>query len=221
MLDFLEKETIEQFSKQYELSEVPADGYSIMQWPKLLPMMKFKVTRYQVKGFGHLMLMRTRAMGGMMQLCTVSFMPSEGLTVPYLLIDCMTMKQKRTVFVEYYDCTADGVKAEALNETAAKYADVPDYSEKPAWYIAERMPCSLIKGTANGEEEQLKKMLSDSLKAYLMTCKDAEKNEENLVGLKAFQERMIREGNPSSSTMEKLLKKDGAERFFRTVVMPL
>ena len=217
----MEKETVEQFSGQYELSEVPADEYSRMRWPKLLPLMKFEVTRYLVKDYGHLMLMRTRAMGGMMQLCTVSFMPSEGLTVPYLLIDCMTMKQKRTVFVEYYDCTADGVRSEALNETAAKYTSIPDYSEKPAWYIAERMPCSLIKGTGNGKEEQLKNMLADSLQAYLLTCKDAGRKEENLIGLKAFQERMINEGNPSSSTMEKLLKKDGAERFFRTVVMPL
>jgi hypothetical protein len=32
---------------------------------------------------------------------------------------------------------------------------------------------------------------------------------------------MITDGNPSSSTMEKLLGKDGAEKFFREVVMPI
>ena len=221
MLDYLEKETLEQFQKQYELKEAPSDAYTKMQWPKLLPMMKFLVTRYTVKGFGHLMFMRTRAMGGLMQLCTISFMPSEGLTVPYLLIDCMTMKQKRTVFIEYYDCTADGVKSEMLDEVAKKYESVPDYSEKPAWYITERMPCSLIKGVEDGNEEALKNMLKDSIEAYLKVAAGAETKEENLKGLKAFQNRMVKEGNPSSATMEKLLKKDGAETFFRTVVMPL
>lgn len=221
MLDYLEQETVRQFSEQFAMKEIPRDAYSKMRWPKLLPLMKFDVTRYQVDGFGHLMLMRTRATGGMMQLCTVSMTPSEGLSVPYLLIDCMTMKQKRTVFVEFYDCTRDGVKDQAFDLLTARYAGIPDYSEKPAWYISERMPCSLIKGVEDGKEDRLKQMLSDSVRAYLSACDRAEKNEENLKGLKAFQERMIQDGNPSSSTMEKVLKKDGAEHFFRTVVMPV
>lgn len=221
MLDYLEQEIAGQFSGHFTMKELCGDAYSKMRWPKLLPLMKFDVTRYQVDGFGHLMLMRTRAMGGMMQLCTVSMTPSEGLSVPYLLIDCMTMKQKRTVFVEFYDCTKDGVKDHELDALRERYARIPDYPEKPAWYISERMTCSLIKGVEDGKEEELKQMLSDSVRAYLSVCDRAEKNEENLKGLKAFQERMIQNGNPSSSTMEKVLKKDGAEHFFRTVVMPV
>ena len=38
--------------------------------------------------------------------------------------------------------------------------------------------------------------------------------------LTAFRERMITEGNPSSKTLEMLLKKDGAVRFMKEVVMP-
>jgi hypothetical protein len=39
--------------------------------------------------------------------------------------------------------------------------------------------------------------------------------------VKEFRERMIRDGNPSSKTLEMLLKKDGAERFMREAVMPI
>ena len=44
---------------------------------------------------------------------------------------------------------------------------------------------------------------------------------ENLEGLKAFQQRMIREGNPSTAALTRTLGKEGAEEFFRTVVMPV
>ena len=44
---------------------------------------------------------------------------------------------------------------------------------------------------------------------------------ENVAGLKAFQQRMVREGNPSTAALTKTLGKEGAETFFRTVVMPV
>ena len=44
---------------------------------------------------------------------------------------------------------------------------------------------------------------------------------ENIDGLKAFQRRMIEEGNPSTAALTKTLGKEGAEAFFRTAVMPI
>ena len=223
-MDLLERfaqETVTSFQKACTVREVPADAYSRMRYPKLLPMMRFAVDRYEVEGFGHLMLMQTRAMGGLMRLVTASFTPSCGGAVPYLLIDMMAMQKKRTVFVEYYDCTRDGVTAPALDALVKTYADVPAYAEKPAWYVGERMPCSLIKGTADGSEERLSAMVRDSVAAYLELIRTAPKDPANLTGLRAFQDRMVNEGNPSSATMEKLLGKAGAETFFRKVVMPV
>lgn len=221
LLSDFSSETVQTLSACFPCLEVPADRYSRMKWPRLLPMMRFAVDRYTLDGFGQLMLMQTKAIGGLMQLVTASFMPQTGLSVPYLLIDMMQMKKKRTVFVEYYDCTKNGVTAPALDALKAVYADVPDYPEKPAWYIAERMPCSLIKGTEDGSEERLIAMVRDSVRAYAALCREAGRDPENRSGLAAFRERMMKEGNPSSATMEKVLGKEGAETFFRDVVMPL
>ncbi len=209
------------FGNTFELKEVPADGYSRMRYPKWPALMRFDVDRYEAAGFGHLMLMKTRAMGGMMNLVTASFTPNEGAEAPYLLLDMMKMGKKRTVFVEYYDCTGKNLRIPELDAVAADYGDLPEYAEKPAWYIAKRMPCSLIKGTEDGSEERLLSMVRDSLMAYAAYCRTAPKDPENLDGLRTFQSRMIADGNPSSGTMEKVLGKDGAERFFRCVVMPV
>ncbi len=214
-------EAVSMFGKAFPLEEAPADRYSRMQYPKWLPMMRFAVDRYRAIGFGQLMRMQTNAMGGLMQLVTLSFTPNEGGAVPYLLIDMMQMGKKRTVFVEYYDRTASGVQAPALDALVQRCADIPAYAEKPAWYIAERMPCSLIKGTTDGSEDRLLAMVRDSLSAYTDLGRTAPKDPSNLTGLRAFQGRMVADGNPSSSTMEKVLGKDGAEKFFREIVMPV
>lgn len=196
---------------------LPADQYTRMQYPKFLPLMVFTVDQYRIKGFGHVMLMHTTTKMGM-ELLTMSLMPGEGMTLPYLLIDAMSMKKKRCVFVEYYGCGYEPLTENGLPEVHEKYRSLPEYPEKPNWYIHERQPYSLIK---TGTAEEMCKMTADSLSAYLGLTKKANADPAYLANLKAFRQRMITEGNPSSKTLEMLLKKDGAVRFMEEVVMPV
>ena len=196
---------------------VPEDRYTNMKYPKLLPLMRFRVDRYIVPGFGHVMLMHTTTKMGM-ELITMSFMPSECISVPYLLVDAMSMKKKRCVFVEYYGCGMEDLSDDVLKDVYDDYRDLPDYDEKENWYIKERMPYSLIK---TGEPDQLVNMAYDSVRAYLGSVSGARFIPEYNDKLKTFRERMITEGNPSSKTLNMLLKEDGARIFFETAVMPL
>ena len=149
-----------------------------------------------------------RAMLGLMNLLTVVVTPSSGKNVPFLLIDTMDMGKKHLCYVEYYDCTAGGADKDKLLAASAPYGDVADYAEKPAWYVQERMAGSLIK---TGEKARLEQMALDALKAYTQQAAAAPVKPENVAGLKAFQQRMIREGNPSTAALTKTLGKEGAE----------
>ena len=53
---------------------LPADCYTDMKYPKLLPLMRFHVDCFNVPGFGRVMIMHTTTKMGM-ELITVSFMP--------------------------------------------------------------------------------------------------------------------------------------------------
>ena len=181
-------------------------------------MMRFHLEQYAVEGLGNLCVLKTRAMLGLMNLLTVVVTPSSGKNVPFLLIDTMDMGKKHLCYVEYYDCTAGGADKDKLLAASAPYGDVADYAEKPAWYVHERMAGSLIK---TGEKARLEQMALDALKAYAQQAAAAPVKPENLEGLKAFQQRMVREGNPSTAVLTKTLGKEGAETFFRTVVMPV
>lgn len=196
---------------------VPEDRYTNMKYPKLLPLMRFRVDRYKVPGFGHVMLMHTTTKMGM-ELITMSFMPSECVDLPYLLVDAMSMKKKRCVFVEYYGCGMEELSDDAIKDVYDDYRDLPDYDEKENWYIKERMPYSLIK---TGEPDQLINMAEDSIKAYLGSVGSTRFIPDYSYKLKSFRERMITEGNPSSKTLKMLLKEDGARTFMEDVIMPL
>lgn len=227
MSDFTEvfyeeiKNAFESSNGIYKVTDTTVPEYATMKYPKLLPMMKFTTKRYRVAGFGSVMVMSTKAMGGLMKLLTVSFTPFEGADMPFLLIDCMSMKKKKLAYVEYYDCTSKALDFENLNALCEKYRNVPDYDEKPAWYVKERMKCSLIKGGSNVNEDDLLSIVKESFSLYMNLTQGITRADKNIEGLKKFQNRMLTEGNPSEGTMSKVLGKEGQEVFFKSYVMPL
>ena len=197
------------------------DGYTDFKYPKILPMMKFHVERYYVPGFGHLMTMNTKTSFGM-KLLTVSFMPGEkGGSVPYCLMDLMTVGRKLTVFVEYYECGKKLPEFTKLNEVHDKFGSLTEYEEKPKWYVGERAPYSLIKCGTKDQEDVFTDMVLSSVDAYRDEVRQASFDEPDLSGLEAFRDRMINEGNPSSPVLEKVFGKEGAKDFFLKCVMPL
>ena len=200
--------------ERFALREITPDQYRTMG----SPMMRFHLEQYEVGGLGNLCVLKTKAMLGLMRLTTVVVTPNTGKNVPFLLIDTMDMGKKHLCYVEYYDCTADGADKDLILAASAPYGDVADYAEKPAWYVSERMAGSLIK---TGDKVRLEQMATDALRAYTEQAAAASVKQENIEGLRAFQQRMVREGNPSTVALTRTLGKEGAETFFRTVVMPV
>lgn len=200
--------------ERFALREITPEQYRTMG----SPMMRFRLEQYEVEGLGDLCVLRTKAMLGLMKLVTVVVTPNTGKNVPFLLIDTMDMGKKHLCYVEYYDCTAAGADRDLLLAASAPYADAANYAEKPAWYVSERMEGSLIK---TGEKARLEQMALDALAAYREQAAAAPVKAENRAKLKIFQERMVQEGNPSTAALTKTLGQEGAETFFRTVVMPV
>ncbi len=208
------------FTSGLECREATAEKYRSFSYPRHIRLMHFDVQKQRIDGFGSLMTMLTDTVFGM-QLLTCSFMPFEGAGVPYLLIDVMVMKNKRTVFVEYYDCTQANAAQPLLEKVCEKYCLVNDYDEKDAWYVSERTGYSLIKSLdPRGNRHELSRLIADSVRAYKRSALGAEKCSENLRGLLRFRERMMNEGNPSSAVLEKVFGKEGAREFFKSCVMP-
>ena len=219
-LSLIKEQITKSFLEGMTYEKVISDEYTDFRYPKLIPFMKFHVDRFHIQGFGHLMTMHTKTAFGM-ELLTASFTPGETGSVPYCLTDIMTVGKKRTVFVEYYECGSKDLKVQKLCETHQKFSHLTDYEEKPKWYVSERAPYSLIKCGQKDDDPVLTDMLLSSVNAYRSEVNNKGKTTVKTDGLKAFRERMIKEGNPSSSVLEKVFGKEGATDFFTSCVMPL
>ncbi len=203
-------------------TEETAPDFANMQYPSWLPLMKFEVHQYPIEGFGQLMTMDTKMMGGIMKLSTIVFTPSSGKNVPFLLIDTMQMPGKNLAYVEYYDLTEGGADLHLAETYKERFAEIPDYEETPAWYVERRTPYSLIKGGKGVSKASLDKMVLFAVDCYLESLNNAEVKEENIGKLKAFQKEMVELGNPSTATMTKVLgSKEAADYFFERIVMPI
>ena len=216
-LNGVQENIMEILKKKFAVTEVPHDSYSEGKYPKLLPIMRFHIRRYEVKDLGHLFVMHTESKIGM-ELVTVSLVPGSGKNVPYMLVDMMSMKNKDTVMVEYYDCTDGKTKTSAFEAVQEKYRTVSDYHEDGAWYVKERTPYALIK---RGNGNDMIRMVYDSFEAYASTAEKADSDAGNAKRLETFRERMIELGNPASEITEKLFGKEGAKEFFRSCVFKI
>ena len=202
--------------------EETAKDYANMQYPTWLPLMKFEVHQYPISGFGQLMTMDTKMMGGIMKLSTIVFTPNSGINIPFLLIDTMQMPGKNLAYVEYYDHTEGGAEVHLSEKYKERFAEIPDYEETPAWYVERRTPYSLIKGGKGVSKEALDQMVLFCVDCYLESINNADSKEENIDRLKAFRKEMVELGNPSTATMTKVLgSREAADYFFERIVMPI
>lgn len=220
-LEELTEQMLECIESCMKLEPSDIGSHTEMHWPKLLPLMHLHARSYHVEKYGSIFAMNTHVTGDLMDLATIVCTPNAGGDVPVLLIDIMKMKQKQAVFVEYYDCTENGAVDDRLQKVKQTYDSLEDYAEKPAWYVKERMKDSLIKG--GRDWKSLKKMAAASMHAYTEMAASHPPGttaDENQHRLNAFIDRMVQEGNPSSSTMMKVMGKEEAEHFFRAVIMP-
>lgn len=217
-----------QFTQYVSARKSDIAPYTDMKWPRFFPLMKLHAEQYTADGFGTLMTLCTRAAGNLLTVETAVFTPRAGIDVPLLLVDASVTGKKCIVFAEFYDCTAGHLPQPELEKNAELFSGFHDYGEKPAWYIRERAPYSLIKSGSSGEADDLRRMARCTIQTYLETVRNVsdkrvtdDERSENIRNLHMFQNRMVAEGNPSSSVLRSVLGKTEAEKFFRTVVMPV
>lgn len=203
-----------------DLEKVDIKEFKTLKYPKLISFIKMKVEKYKVPNYGYIMIMNTSCMG-MMKLLTISFTPSTGINVPFLLIDTMSLSKKRLAYFELYDTTNKNNDFSTLRFLKDDYSNIEDYQEKQAWYVEKRMLGSLIKISNKKDEEKLVNMLEDALKRYKDVIDNEIQDLTNIERLKEFSSQMKTLGNPSSKTLNMVLGKEKAQQFFDEIVMPI
>ncbi|MDO4493732.1 MAG: hypothetical protein Q4C53_07615 [Clostridia bacterium] len=219
MIADLKEMLLKKAGEAFHVEQRSVGNCKSLKWPALLPMIRYETETYRMEGFGALTVMEGKIIGAIRTM-TCMLTPFEGAAVPAVMLDVMEVKEKSTVFIEYFDKTAQGAEMSAFEELSEKYADVETYPDSPVWYNAERAACSLIKISPAQQVGKLVDMTKDFLDNYFPMAQSAEKSAENIPGLTAFSEKMAEGGTAAMEVMKKRFGTDGAKEFYRTVFVP-
>lgn len=177
--------------------------------------MTFETERYEIRGLGHLCVMRMKAMLGLMKMET-AVLSVYGKDVPLFNLDYVRAMGKETQMAELYDvqlAQAPDALLARLQARKDRDADLPDRARSPHWYDDILYPCSYDKsGKRIGDR------LSSAAKDYIAVFSeylasapdcDAAKKKEKIRG---FAETLYAKGGPAVDQVKKLFGDETAKR---------
>ena len=197
------RDLIDLISKQYELKELSADGFSAL---KVGPM-KFTIEHWDGGVLGNISFMSGSAMMGLMKMETLIINPVKA-DLPLLSLDTVQAMGKLTVIAEIYDTTIGGFDEKPCLAVKEKLSRYPDRPTSPTWYDNIKLGCSLSKKTGKKALTELEKGLADYLQAYLSV---AGKTPD-------LSADILEQGGPSTDVFMKKLGKEKTEKLFREVL---
>ncbi len=178
--------------------------------------MTFETESWEIVGVGHLCVMRMNAFFGLMRMETAVIAPTA-VDVPLFNLDWVKAFGIETQIAEVYDTQLVPWPDEcldALEFARDQYTDVPDApAGDPHWYDDVLYPCSFHK-KGKGLTERMSRAAQDYLTVYTellaaaQPCDQAEKSAK----VRAFAERLFKEGGPSVTQVTKLFGEQTAER---------
>ena len=212
------RDLIDLISKQYELKELPADGFSAL---KVGPM-KFSIEHWDGGVLGNISFMSGSAMMGLMKMETLIINPVKA-DLPLLSLDTVLAMGKIVVIAEIYDTTIGGFDEKPCLAVKEKLSSYPDRPTSPTWYDNIRLGCSLSKKTGRKALAELEKGLADYLQAYLSIADktpglSADLLEQKRLKADAYVTGLLEQGGPSTDVFMKKLGKEKTEKLFREVL---
>ena len=180
--------------------------------------MVFTTRSYEVKGAGHLCIMRMKAFGGIMKMETVVIAP-YGMDAPLMNVDWVGVLGKETLMVEFYDSQLspwpDELQAE-FRSIASGDADLADRASGAHWYDSIRYSCSYDK-SGKGLTERFNRTAQAYIRTFcrqlseLPGCTRKERQEKRQ-RIGDFAGELYAQGGPAVDMITKLFGRETAKR---------
>ena len=183
--------------------------------------MHFKITTYEVKGFGYLSVIDMKAMLGLMKMESV-VLNATHRDLPLYSGDLILVAGKCTLLQEFYNTMIDPMSEDAkapYRRVKAKYKDLPPYETGPHWYDEIRYDFTLG-ASDKGLKEKERQITKDYFDAYLENvaaapaCDPAEKKAKTA----AYVDGLFKNGGPAVDQFKKLIGEEAAREVFEKYV---
>jgi len=183
--------------------------------------MHFKITTYEVKGFGYLSVIDMKAFLGLMKMESV-VLNATHRDLPLYSGDLILAAGKCTLLQEFYNTMIDPMSEDAkapYRRVKAKYRDLPPYETGPHWYDDIRYDFT-FGASGKGVKEKERQITKDYFDAYLENvaaapaCDPAEKKAKTA----AYVDGLFKNGGPAVDQFKKMIGDESAREVFEKYV---
>ena len=180
--------------------------------------MTFETKSWEIRGIGHLCVLRMNAFFGLMKMETIVIAPFEA-DLPLYNADWVNAFGTETQMAELYDTQLEPWPEESkgkFDEIKAASADLPDAPTGEHWYDAVLYPCSVHKKGKKLTDRfnKLAKEYTDRFVAELVAAAASGKCPAALkkARVSEFAHKLVENDGPAVSMMAKLFGKETMQR---------
>lgn len=180
--------------------------------------MTFETKSWEIRGIGHLCVLRMNAFFGLMKMETIVIAPFEA-DLPLYNADWVGAFGTETQMAELYDTQLEPWPEESkgkFDEAKAAFADLPDAPTGEHWYDAVLYPCSVHKKGKKLTDRfnKLAKEYTDLFVAELAAAAASGKCPADLkkARVSEFAHKLVENDGPAVSMMAKLFGKETMQR---------
>ena len=180
--------------------------------------MTFETKSWEIRGIGHLCVLRMNAFFGLMKMETIVIAPFEA-DLPLYNADWVNAFGTETQMAELYDTQVEpgpGGSRGTRDERKAASADLPDAPTGEHWYDAVLYPCSVHKKGKKLTDRfnKLAKEYTDLFVAELAAAAASGKCPADLkkARVSEFAHKLVENDGPAVSMMAKLFGKETMQR---------
>ena len=180
--------------------------------------MTFETKSWEIRGIGHLCVLRMNAFFGLMKMETIVIAPFEA-DLPLYNADWVNAFGTETQMAELYDTQLEPWPEESkgkFDEIKAASADLPDAPTGEHWYDAVLYPCSVHKKGKKLTDRfnKLAKEYTDLFVAELVAAAASGKCPADLkkARVSEFAHKLVENDGPAVSMMAKLFGKETMQR---------
>ena len=205
---------IENFQKRYEITRKDMGTDAVLK----KGVMAFETETYDIRGYGHLCIMKTKAMLGLMKMETVILVPFEK-DVPLIDFDYINVAGRETYLAEFYNCQLEKYPEEYIKELSKcenQYPELEEYDGGQHWYDAWKYYCSCAR-TARKSTNKFAQLT----RAYITTfCRQIDKigncdRKQKMARIREYAETLVEKGGPAVNSFKKMF---GEEKTGKIVI---
>ncbi len=202
---------MEKIKEKYEVTEIPLGELASLKANG----MRFEIQAYEVKGLGHLSVMRASGFFGLMKMDTVIINPKQK-DMPLYSYDRIFVLGNDTLIVELYDTVLNGYSEKSLLDVKDEYKDLCERDPGEHWYDSIKLSSSISKKTKKKDTPRMDELTIKHLLAYLSADSNgvddvAMKNEKSAV----YVNGLLQKGGPSTDVFKKALGQEKTELLFK------